>query len=233
MKITFIPFFENAGATDNLPTPAANQIPSWFKTMPQFMNNDKKLKLNNGSVNSTIKWCNPFLDGFITGYIVRLEQDLLVSRVDGIQFIDWRPTGQNVVTEHYKEQIPAELVPDNYNPLPFKFQNKWGIKTPNGYAALFTHPLNRTDLPFITLSGVVDTDNFTIPVSFPFLLKNDFEGIIEAGTPIAQIIPIKKESWVHEFLKFDFAAINNKQTKFLSKIYRSYKQQYWTKKEYK
>ena len=31
----------------------------------------------------------------------------------------------------------------------------------------------------------------------PFFIKSGFEGVIPAGTPIAQLIPIKREKWVY------------------------------------
>jgi hypothetical protein len=62
-----------------------------------------------------------------------------------------------------------------------------------------THPLNRTDLPFYTLSGIVDSDNYMGEGKVPFFIKKDFTGIIPAGTPIVQIIPIKTdEVWKSE-----------------------------------
>lgn len=37
-----------------------------------------------------------------------------------------------------------------------KFHNAWAIEAPPGHSVLFTHPLNRYDLPLITLAGLVD-----------------------------------------------------------------------------
>ncbi len=37
-----------------------------------------------------------------------------------------------------------------------KFHNLWTIEAPEGYSLLFTHPVNRFDLPFTTLTGWVD-----------------------------------------------------------------------------
>ena len=61
--------------------------------------------------------------------------------------------------------------------------NFWSIHTETGYATFFTHPLNHLDLPFRTLSSVVDTDSFdALPVHFPMVLvDHDFEGTLPAG----------------------------------------------------
>jgi hypothetical protein len=59
------------------------------------------------------------------------------------------------------------------------------------------------------LPGVVDTDNLLTEINPPFRMKNGWTGVIPAGTPIAQIIPFKRENWKYsienlgedEFLK--------------------------------
>ena len=234
MIISFTPLTPDAGDTGHQPAPASTKIPLWFKKMPQFIGGEKKLRIfENGNVNSTIKWCNPFLDSFMTGYVITLEQDLIVSFENGQQSIKWRTGGSEIVSQHHLSQTPEELAPVGYNPQPFKFENKWGIKTPTGYSVLFCHPLNRTDLPFTTLSGVVDTDSYNNGVKFPFFLRADFEGIIEAGTPVAQIIPIKREPWSKTLGKYNENYSRIQKNAVIHKIYRSYKSFFWTRKEYK
>ena len=66
----------------------------------------------------------------------------------------------------------------------------FNIKLPKDYSLLFLSPINRFDLPFLSITGIVDCDMYTGTVHFPFFIKNSFTGIIEKGTPIVQIIPI-------------------------------------------
>jgi hypothetical protein len=98
---------------------------------------------------------------------------------------------------------------------------------------LFSNPINRFDLPFQTITGIVDCDKYPGQVHFPFFLKEGFTGIIPAGTPVTQIIPIKRERWQREQLKSDkdFSPIFFE--KFFSTIKRSYKKNYWSRKEYR
>ncbi len=79
-----------------------------------------------------------------------------------------------------------------------KFHNLWTIEAPDGYAVLFTHPFNRFDLPFTTLTGVVDCDQYHDNwVHFPARWHDvNFSGLLRKGTPIAQCLPIKRENWV-------------------------------------
>ncbi len=61
---------------------------------------------------------------------------------------------------------------------------------------LFTHPLNRPDLPFQTLSGLVDADRFGRGyVHFPASwLDPDWDGTLPKGTPVVQAIPIPRQT---------------------------------------
>jgi hypothetical protein len=78
-----------------------------------------------------------------------------------------------------------------------KFNNFWTAETPPGYSLLFTHPINRSDLPFTTLSGLVDCDTFHhSPIHFPARWHDaNFNGTLPKGTPVAQCIPVKREIW--------------------------------------
>jgi hypothetical protein len=87
-------------------------------------------------------------------------------------------------------------------------------------------------LPFQTLSGVVDTDNFKHPVQFPFFIKKDFTGIIKAGTPVAQITFFKREHWIRSVEKYNENKINKDRFNYFSNIDRSYKKMFWEKKHY-
>jgi hypothetical protein len=234
MKISFKAFNTMAGISNHNPLPAVKVLPSWYGRMPRFTDNEKKFRFfANGNTNSTIKWCNPFLDSLTIGYLITLENDVQVSKENDITNFVWKAGGDSFISTHSKEQITKEMVPNGFDPQPFKFLNNWSIKTPKGYSALFVHPLNRTDLPFHTLSGVVDTDDYNQPVNFPFLIRADFEGIIPAGTPIAQVIPIKRESWTHEIGEFDPEFVVEKSAKFNSTIYRAYKNLFWKRKDYR
>ena len=55
--------------------------------------------------------------------------------------------------------------------------------------------MNRYDLPFYTLSGVVDSDSWGLPVFFSFFVKRNFIGTIPKGTPVMQFFPFKRDSW--------------------------------------
>jgi hypothetical protein len=106
------------------------------------------------------------------------------------------------------------------------------MKTPKGYSTFFVHPVNRLDLPFHSFSGLVDTDKFPVEVNFPFLIKKDFVGIIPAGTPIAQAIPVKRESWTSEIDPSSSYELPAFVHTMHNPPFNFYKKHFWTRKKY-
>ncbi len=233
MRLKFKAFTKDAGQSNQFPSPSLRALPEWYKKLPRFINGDTKWKFDEKTLgNATIKWCMPFLDAMSLGYMVYLENDIEVQKEDGATRIVWKRGGEEFISTHQYGQLAPEQIPDGYSKTPYKFLNEWSIQPPKGYSLLFTHPMNRTDLPFLTLSGLVDSDKYQSCVNFPFLLKKDFEGIIEAGTPIAQIIPIKREFWKHSIEPYDEKFSYKTDAIFNSKIYRVYKKLFWVRKNY-
>lgn len=143
-----------------------------------------------GGVDLTIKHCMPFIDALTTGFMIPLQADIQVK--DGEFSEDW-PHEESPLGLHFAMQAPGVPFVDE-GEVVIKAHNFWSIHTETGYATFFTHPLNRLDLPFRTLSSVVDTDSFdALPVHFPMVwVDRDFEGTLPAGTPIAQCMPIER-----------------------------------------
>ena len=77
-----------------------------------------------------------------------------------------------------------------------KFNSFWTIELEQGYSLFATHPINRDDLPFRLLTGLVDCDQFTdVGVLFPAIwIDKKFEGILPRGTPVAQCFPVSREA---------------------------------------
>lgn len=178
-----------------LPKPAKAFIPEWYKKIPTYFGSDK-FQWRNFSDNRTLKHCLPFLDAFQTGYMIELQQDINVEidEITGLSSIYWGVDPHPVLYRGEKkyETVPA---PTGHSDQEFTWIFRYSIKLPKGYSMLMVHPLNRYELPFTTLSGVHDADGGLYEGKVPFFIKSDFEGIIPAGTPILQMIPIKRESW--------------------------------------
>jgi hypothetical protein len=231
--LEIIPFEEY---DDSLKTivPSSTKIPEWYKNIKPTVEGIKTFLLSRkpSDTNSTIKRCVPFLDAMSNGYMVTLSCDVEVAKhEDGSPMMMWR-VNKEIITTHDKSSWDGLKIGTEFHQEAFKWNNGLSFKTPNDYSCLFTHPINRTDLPFFTISGLVDTDTYPLPTQFPFFLKKDFTGIIEAGTPIAQIILIKRDNWNHKINKYDGEYSRKKYSIFFSKIIRSYKNQFWHKKIY-
>ena len=215
------------------PKPASSFIPEWYKETNSYLKKEKN-ELNSEIPEGTIKKCIPVFDAITSGYIITLPADIIVSQKtgqDGIKraFFSW--SAFELITFHTTEQ--AKLYPADSGDSYPKFMNPWGIKTPRGWSVLITNPLHR-DLPFTILTGVVDTDTYNYPINFPFVLKDkNWEGIIPKGTPIAQIIPIKRESWKLKLGdSLDLKKIQEDFFKLSSMFSNRYKKMFWARKEY-
>lgn len=212
--------------------PSRQFIPDWYKKAVPFSGSGKpEIRLNYS--NKALKLCMPFLDSMQTGYIVELWQDVEVIRgEDGSFEIAW-PTQPEVLTSRPTEAASTLPIPAGYMDTHFIWNTPVSIETPPGYSILVTHPLNRHDLPFITLSGVVDTDvNPMGKGSLPFFLREDFVGIIPKGTPIFQVIPFKRESWVSEEDKEMHKKANVATRLAKAVTHGFYKNTGWSRKDY-
>lgn len=231
--LRILPFTKNANNFLNI-VPATEFIPEWYKksplTIPGTITN---LNLaSSHATNSTYKKCTPFFDAMSIGYIVFLTADIEVVRQEnGMPYIMWR-TKRTIITEHGRDQWSGLPVPEGYSPFVYKWHNDFAVHTPKNYSLLFTQPINRFDLPFQSITGVVDCDLYKLTVQFPFFIKDNFSGIIEKGTPITQIIPIKREPWKRTVEGYNEEIINLNEEKYYSTINRSYKKNHWSKKEY-
>lgn len=188
------------------PTNTAASIPAWFKEIPRFHNNDKEMVADRaiGYHNLTVRHCMPFIDSMTSGYFLTTWTDIYVRRDDsGKPIISYKDLdivekfGFGLIQYQEYFQSHIEAMP-GFDPFLYAWSIYWRIKTPPGVSCLFTQPLNRTDLPFFTLSGVTDTDVWHGSDVLNFGLKAGFEGTIPSGTPIVQIIPFRREEWGYE-----------------------------------
>lgn len=229
-KIFFNKTSDFAGITGHGPTPSSKALPKWYRSIHKYTNG--KLSFDGkGNPGLTVKSCPPFLDSMINGYMLYTEFDINVSWNGEEPWFEWKAGGE-LISTHGKDQIVSEQVPEGFSNQPMKFNNFWQIVTPRGYSVMFTHPENRTDLPFFTLSGIVETDKYKAEINFPFLIKKGFSGIIPAGTPIVQIHPFKRESWKMELGTADIKELEESRVKNNHKLIGGYKTQWWSKKDY-
>jgi hypothetical protein len=181
------------------PKPAFEEIPDWYKRLNSYIN-EKKAPMGEGQTSGTLKRCMPVFDSIVQGYIIYTYTDIFVSKKElvdengNVKIIPWYEWPSfNAIGFHPIEQAPEHPKSNNFS-YP-KLMNPWAIKTPPGYSTLFMPPVHR-DNPLTILPGVVDTDTYTAAVNFPMVLTDvNFEGLIPIGTPIAQVVPFRREPW--------------------------------------
>jgi len=236
--LQFYPVTEDTLSWSEPPQPGIrSNIPNWLRKTPKYRYGQTKFVFE-GESNLSIRNCIPFLESFTTGYVMTLPCDIQVRTLeDGSPRITWG--GSNFpnapVTSRPFDEVQYPQVPlmEGFDRLQFNWMPQWSVKTKKGYSCLFIHPINRVDLPFYTLGGVVDTDRWGEAGNHPFLLKKGWEGIIEKGTPVVQIIPFKRESWKSELKQALFPEYLKKIRERDRTLIGWYKKNAWATKSYK
>ncbi|GGC81580.1 hypothetical protein [Undibacterium terreum] len=175
------------------PIPAKQALPDWLRAMPAKAFSD----MHEREIR-TVKQCPPFVDAMSHGFMILLPCDIRVEH--GTFTWDWDLPPLSV-EEHPRSPLsfhaPAQIMGAPFHDgrsSAIKFNSFWTIELEPGWSLFATHPVNRDDLPFRLLSGLVDSDRFTdAGINFPAIwTKPDFNGILPKGTPVAQCFPVPR-----------------------------------------
>jgi hypothetical protein len=206
--------------------PTRKTMPQWYRDAELWV--DKKIGIDNHA----LKACAPFLDALTIGYTFVTTDDMWVTINEfGIPIIGWRNGAHMLVTDRTPDSAKTLPIPLGCNPLHFVWKPQGVVEIPKGYSAIFTHPFNRADLPFVTITGVVDSITLASG-NIPFFLKEGFTGLIPQGTPFIQIIPFKREDWKAEKVEGLVQKADVIRNKSRSLLKGWYKQNVWKKKNY-
>lgn len=183
------------------PIPAVRGLPDWFKALPQ----DCFSAISNKEL-MTVKKCPPFIDAMTYGFLMPLAADIKIENGE----FTWdseipivaslRNITRSPIDYHDSVQVKGTPFYDEDRFI-IKFNNFWTIELPPGYSLFVTQPVNRPDLPFTTLTGLVDSDLYIDSlVHFPARWNDPgFKGILPKGTPVAQCIPMRREIMAEQF----------------------------------
>lgn len=233
---------------EDYPIPTKLNIPDWYKN------------LDFNILNRSVKGCMPFLDSLTAGYLLKMPQDLHLRHnvdnknekgetiKDSFQTFGLHESSSIInakcinlnsgIDIHSTSQLKGSpLLEKNKNLPVYKILNPWKIKTPKGYSCLFVPPLNNSDDRFSIIPAIVDTDTFPIEINFPIVINGDkypiLETTIKKGTPYAQVIPFKRDSWKMVLKSREQKEIQNSRIFYGMKILYNYKEKYWNKKSWK
>jgi len=182
---------------DQLPRPfaARHGLPDWLRRMPSSAFSE-----THGQNVRTVKQCPPFVDAMAHGFMIPLPCDVVIR--DGCFSWSWDLPPLSV--EMHPRSPLSFHVPAQVTGTPFhtqdgaivKFNSFWTIELAQDHSLFATHPVNRDDLPFRLLTGLVDADRFTdVGILFPAVWINPtFDGVLKAGTPVAQCFPVLRDS---------------------------------------
>ena len=181
---------------DLLPRPvlAKTALPDWLRQMaPRAPSSVHQRSIR------TVKQCPPFVDAMTHGFLIPLPCDVIVRA--GQFSWDW-PLPPLTMPSHPRAPLSFH-VPEQLQGSPLahgtrsaiKFNSFWTIALEPGWSLMAVHPINRDDLPFRTVTGLVDADRFNaIGINFPAVwLDPAFDGVLLRGTPVAQCYPVPRE----------------------------------------
>jgi hypothetical protein len=209
--------------------PAKKFLPDWYRQSESTFLDEA------GNEAAGLKRCVPFMDSMLSGYMLVTPMDIFISRNDDDTLnIGWNSS--EVLSEFISER-PKELGekmprPAGHYPNHLAFNGIWGFKTPRKWSLLITQPLNRHDLPWTITSGIMDADKYSTSGSIPFFVRKDFEGMVPAGTPFAQLIPIKRASWRSIRNDKGIVYLEAMQSEIVNTIEKAYKKFFWQRKDY-
>jgi hypothetical protein len=175
------------------PVPAQSALPEWLRAMAP-----RAPSSVHGRSIRTVKQCPPFVDAMAHGFMVLLPCDV---QVDAGQFSwDWplpalslRNHPRAPLSFHVPEQLAGSPLAHGQRSA-IKFNSFWTIELEAGWSLMAVHPINRDDLPFRLVTGLVDADRFhDVGVNFPAVWTDPgFSGMLPRGTPIAQCYPVTR-----------------------------------------
>ena len=234
--VRFNPVSKLVQDTVPMPKPAREAMPEWYKKAPSFLTQKPEIN-ENGKANKALKLCQPFMDAMSSGYIQESWQDIEIQRT----VLD---TGQVQIKYVYVEEPEimsfrehaSVPVGDEFYPIEFTFHPVWVPELPKGWSMMYMTPQNRVDLPFQFLSGIVDNDKFTQSEersNIPFYIKKSFSGVIPKGTPLLQMIPVKRENWEAIANEYSEELQDEVIKTVRQQPWGGYKKHFWTKKNYK
>lgn len=236
-KIKFISQNKKCGTEIEKPKPSSSYVPQWYKNAHRYLKlngepGSKKDVMEN-KADVTFKNCAPLFDSITAGYMLETICNLEIYKEEGVTKIKTEPGYEWFV--NHRGPSPSFDSSDQWEPDHFSWYSPWSIKLPDGYSALYVSPLNRTDIPIFTISGIIDNDKMSITGQYPFLIKKDFIGIIKKGTPFVQIIPFFRDSWESEIeiqTEENIAIEIMKPFKYRKRKVNYYKENEWHRKLY-
>jgi len=233
-KIIFKALQKKYETLDKMPLPASKLLPTWYKDNQILgdMGKENQLNITANLTNGTFKKCVPILDALGLGYIIETQYDVLLKHADNNWDLSWKT--QETVFEPHAEHTQNIETPYGYYPRVAKYMYNRIPITPKGYSSLIISPIGYNKLPFKAVAGVVDTDTNISAFALPVWISKNHKGIVKHGTPLAQVIPFKRDNWemVSDYFKDNDYYIQE-QNSFGRFAINHYANKIWQKKKFR
>lgn len=180
------------------PIYCATKLPmAWRKKLNNYIK-DNNLSLQNTS------FCSGINELLNMSYVVTSVTDIsITTNGDGKSF-KWevpRPTISKTIgyaaVSYFESVQYGDYVnlPENTLKTILKIQTGWTVKLPKNYVLIFSPLTYNEENRFTAFSGVLDptiSNELNVPLFWHIL---DGQTVIEAGTPLALLTPIKQEKF--------------------------------------
>ena len=169
------------------PIAAKNSLPDWYKDQNS----------RNHFKHPTIKRCMPIFDAMSSGYFLVAQSDIIVDSTNpgGLTISSDNDFDGVLFSQHDFYQYDKYPIPSGYHSHVLRIHPMWAVQTPKDYSALFINPVHNGSKNMNAMTGLIDTDNFISDGHLSFFVKENTVFKIKKGTPIVQVLPIKRESW--------------------------------------
>ncbi len=143
------------------PVPARGVLPDWLRAMPAKAHSDI-----HGRDIRTVKQCPPFIDAMAYGVMILLPCDVtvdrgVVHRGPGTFRSRRRRSHPRAPLSFHRRGAVSRRAVCRARGRPRSSSTVSGpIELEPGWSLFATHPVNRDDLPFRLISGLVDADRF-------------------------------------------------------------------------
>ena len=189
------------GLVDVIPVQESSYfMPDWFLKTPRWSEKHEYTKTNiseRSDQGQTIKQCPAVPEFMSMGITVPLWCDLQVT-IPERGPAEWHSPWEVYNFRYHDDSQFADYLPEHAKPtLVLKPDCPWRIKTPPG-VLLLQLPMFWHFNPIFTVAAGVIWSEFYHEINQQMMFHNTGEFLLKRGTPLAQYIPIRRETFNYD-----------------------------------
>jgi len=183
------------GLADVIPVQKSSHfMPEWFLKTPRWSKEEKGMRTDQGR---TIKQCPAVSEFMSMGITIPLWCDLKVTIQDG-GASEWHSPREIFKFSYHDQDQLADYLPNYAKPaFVLKTHCPWKIKTPPGILLLQLPMLWHFNPIFTVAAGIIWSE-FQHEINQQVMFHNPGEFMLQQGTPLAQYIPIRRETFNYD-----------------------------------